>query len=380
MTSPQPPSASKYEAALATAAMMRTSLTPDEMIRRMAEAVAQRRESLADWAARSLEQLWAFADPYDPESMGRFTAKAAQVMHAAQTNVARSTAAAQRQQLAAVGVNINPVPSDPKNVRASKVTIVDGKAELERTTTAVVEYAKPANDAAATAEPEQVRPRARVTVSDTPPERPRSRVTVKVAESTEELLERPAKTYRYERSKGASHDAANDAAKSRVRVIVDDNLMLAQRLAEAESLAQAADLDDRVIGYRRIVHPELSRGGTCGMCLVAATRMYEIGELKAIHDRCWCTVAAVTKDHDPRNVNDADLKRFYADAQGTYRATLKRTRYQVDEHGEFAAVLVPKAEYRSNKQRAKDRAKAAEEKALAKRLQARIKQTSATGG
>ena len=371
MTSPQPPSASRYEAALATAAMMRANLTPDEMIRRMAEAVIARRESLAEWAIRSIESLWAFTDPYDPESMGQFTAKAAQVMHAAQTNVARATAAAQRQQLAAVGVDVNPVPSDPEVVRASKVEIVDGKAQLERAETAAVEYVHDGPPPA---------PKA-AEVGPEPVESPRkSRVRVRVADSTEELLERPAKTYRYERSQGASRDAANDAAKSRVRVIVDDNLMLAQRLAEAESLAQAADLDDRVIGYRRIVHPELSRGGACGMCLVAATRLYQISELKAIHDNCNCTVAAVTEDYDPRNVNDDDLARFYKDAQGTFRATLKRTRYKVDEHGEFAAVLVPVAAYRSREQRAKDRAKAAEEKALAKRLQARITQTSATGG
>jgi hypothetical protein len=93
------------------------------------------------------------------------------------------------------------------------------------------------------------------------------------------------------------------------------------------------------------------------MCIVAADRLYKVAELKPIHHNCKCTVAAVTKDFDPQSINDTDLGRFYKDAKGNTLRDLKRTRYQVDAHGELGAVLVPKVKHRSHADRAKDRAK-----------------------
>ena len=368
----------------------------------MADAVIAKRLDVAEWAMKALAQLWAFTDPYDGASMKAFVGKAVRVMAAAQTSVAKTTTAAQVAQLAAQGIVVPPVvPSNPVDVRAPRVAIVDGVAQLDRSPVEVT-YKTP--DAPAASAPTLVnpepasarsdvakparRPRAKVTVTDSTPRRaapakPRARVTVVDSStpttsvkqtssrvqvtirdsSTAEVLNRPARAYRYQKSIGASEKDAQDVAAARLRTIVDDNLMLAQRLAEAEALAQAADLDDRVIGYRRIVHPELSRGGVCGMCLVASDRIYKISDLKPIHEDCCCTVAAVTKDHDPGGVNADDLKRFYEDAKGTNRESLKRTRYKVDEHGELGAVLVPKAEHRSRAQRAEDRAQRAAEQA-----------------
>lgn len=339
MTAPISYSEALAQAATAYAAAQAAAQTPDvgDVVRGMAERTVSHREKVAAWAVRLIEQLWSAVNPYDAGQVADFAQQAARVVEAAQTSVARATAAAQSQQLAAMGVEMpTPVPSAPVDVRAADFDIEDGVADLDYEST-TVEY-EPEPDAPETAKP----PRVRVTVQDS---------------RTEEVLTRPARVYRYERSLGQSSADANAAAKSRVRVIVQDNLMLSQRIAEAESLAQAADLDNTVIGYRRIIHPELSRGGVCGMCIVAADRLYKVAELKPIHHNCKCTVAAVTKDFDPQSINDTDLGRFYKDAKGNTLRDLKRTRYQVDAHGELGAVLVPKAKHRSRADRAKDRAK-----------------------
>jgi hypothetical protein len=337
VTAPISYSEALAQAAAAYVAAQAAAQTPDvgDVVRRMAERTVSHREKVAAWAVRLIEQLWSAVNPYDAGQVADFAQQAARVVEAGQTSVARATAAAQSQQFAAMGVEMpTPVPSAPVDVRAADLQVEDGVADLDYETT-TVEYQPDV--------PEDVKPaRVRVTVQDS---------------RTEEVLTRPARVYRYGRSQGQSAADANAAAKSRVRVIVQDNLMLSQRIAEAESLAQAVDLDNRVIGYRRIIHPELSRGGVCGMCIVAADRLYKVAELKPIHHNCKCTVAAVTKDFDPQSINDTDLGRFYKDAKGNTLRDLKRTRYQVDAHGELGAVLVPKVKHRSHADRAKDRAK-----------------------
>ena len=302
-----------YSEALVQAASLYAAATvsPDagEVVRVMAENTISRRESAAEWAINLIEESWVFIDPYDGAQVQSFAHKAAQVMRSAQTVVSRVTAAAQTRQFAAMGVSVPALlPSAPVDVRASAVDITGGVVDLDHDRI-VVDYDS-----------------GRGQVRDV---------------STEDIFNRPAREFRYRKSIGDNN--ADESARGRVRTLVHDNLMLAQRIAEAESIAQAADLDRSVIGYRRIIHPELSRGGVCGMCIVAADRVYEVSELKPIHRNCKCTVAAVTQDFDPASVNSADLEHFYEDAQGNTVRDLKRTRYKVDEHGELGAVLVPRA-------------------------------------
>ena len=50
-----------------------------------------------------------------------------------------------------------------------------------------------------------------------------------------------------------------------------------ERIAQQEVLAKAVDLDRpgvKILGYRRIIHPELSRGGRAGCASPAADRLY----------------------------------------------------------------------------------------------------------
>jgi hypothetical protein len=71
---------------------------------------------------------------------------------------------------------------------------------------------------------------------------------------------------------------------------------------------------------------------------------------------CKCTIAAVTEDYDPADdLNTVDLNALYKDAGGNSVAHLKRTRYQVDEHGELGPTLVPKSKYKPRTTKSKVR-------------------------
>jgi hypothetical protein len=93
--------------------------------------------------------------------------------------------------------------------------------------------------------------------------------------------------------------------------------------------------------YRRVLRPELSVTGSCGLCIAASDRIYRVRELMPIHPpSCKCTTLPIVGDDDPgRSLNRVDLDRLYAEAGSTAAADLRRTRYKVNEHGEFGPVL-----------------------------------------
>lgn len=165
--------------------------------------------------------------------------------------------------------------------------------------------------------------------------------------SVDRLFERPAEKYRYEKSVGKDDTVANQMAEDRISNLVDNNLILSARLASQQTLKLVSDNDDRIIGYRRVIHPELSAGGVCGLCVAASDRQYYVSELQPIHSRCKCTIAPITKTHDPgMQLNRADLDQLYvhaADATPGVRSTsgkaLKRTRYDIVHHHELGPVL-----------------------------------------
>lgn len=78
-----------------------------------------------------------------------------------------------------------------------------------------------------------------------------------------------------------------DAAQSHLEQLVRLDLQMAHREA-AHAHMQA---DKRVVGWRRQVNP--SAGGTCGLCLVASTRVYRRINKLQIHRGCNCSVHAV---------------------------------------------------------------------------------------
>lgn len=172
-------------------------------------------------------------------------------------------------------------------------------------------------------------------------QRPRPRdvapAPVSLRATPDELVwSRPAETYRYERSRGVDDETAIQRAVQRAEQIAATDINLAQREATRRHLTAVPE----VRGYRRIIHPERSAGGTCGLCIAAADRLYFVSELLPLHGRCQCTQLPVVGSLDPgKRLNAADLERVYAEAGTTGAADLKATRYRVDEHGELGPVL-----------------------------------------
>lgn len=334
MTAPADRLTYRQAAAAAKAIHAAGSAAPDPVstVANMAEQIIAARENAAAWAKTAVRHLWAAVDPYDPKQVQVFAEQAAALLGSAQTAAVRVAAAGQAQQLAAAGIVVNAAPSNPIDVRAPGAVVKGGQLVLHHGAAHV--------DYAGTGGPVKVS---------------------KADMSTQGVFQRPAAVFRYATSVDAA-DAAGQAV-ARIDSLIDDNLMLAQRLAQQQVLVAAVNLDTggtrsgpKVIGYRRLIHPELSRGGTCGMCIVAADRIYSVAELMPIHAECKCTVGAVTEDHDPADdLNAVDLAQLYKDSGGNSAAHLKRTRYQVDEHGELGPVLVPKKAYKPRSAKSKVR-------------------------
>lgn len=132
-----------------------------------------------------------------------------------------------------------------------------------------------------------------------------------------------------------------DVAIGRASRAAQLNVALAARNQASATLKAAADRD-LIIGYRRVLHPELARGGDCGLCIADSTRIFKADHLMALHPGCHCVPLPVTRTSDPgAAINDADLGRIYGDAHGDSAAKLRSTRYRVDEHGEVGPVLRP---------------------------------------
>lgn len=147
---------------------------------------------------------------------------------------------------------------------------------------------------------------------------------------------RPFNEYRYYMSKYDDFDRALAAQRQRAESLVDTDLSMATRKASKDTLESTK----KITGYRRIVHPELSRGGSCGLCVIAADRVYKKTELMPIHDKCKCTVLPVTNKSDPGLQLNADqIAAFYDAAGSTEGSALKRVQAKVSMHGEIGPVL-----------------------------------------
>lgn len=162
---------------------------------------------------------------------------------------------------------------------------------------------------------------------------------LRVGTALPDVYARLGEQYRYSLSR--PRNSPEDALRvtlNRANVMVDTDLVLAARKQSQETLKSSK----HVIGYRRVIHPELSEGGTCGMCLVASDRLYRKADLLPIHARCHCEVVPVTKDEDPgSSLNNLSLGDLYDHAKGDQIFDLVRTRYRVEHHDELGPQLVP---------------------------------------
>jgi hypothetical protein len=201
--------------------------------------------------------------------------------------------------------------------------------------------------------------------------------------SHERVYERIAEGYRWQViTEGLSEDAALERAVTRAEVVADDDVTLAMRHQARQWMADHDEAD----GYRRVIHPELSQGGTCGLCIAASDRVYHRRDLLPIHGRCHCEVLPIVHGQDPGGPLNADtLASLYQAAGTTAAAALKATRYQINEHGELGPVLTVRGQrFRGKRQVALTRspdpaARAEAELAALRPTLARLQERAAAG-
>jgi len=270
----------------------------------MVRSRAARRDTIESLLTDRLAASWLLTDPYDDQQVSLFADAASELMVTGQQAAVSLAMAAEMFYLEQLGVQVDGFfPDVPDEVRTF-----------------------PTGVAGSFGEPVPVKVGGRES----------QRLAVG------EVFQRPARQLRAEVADGRSFDDALAHSAERVKIIAGTNLSLAEREAENLFLREAKRQSAKVIGWRRVIHPEVSRSGSCGLCVAASDRIYKVEDLKPIHNRCRCETLPITKDNDPGDeLNQADLNQLYKDAGGTYAADLKRTRYRVDEHGELQAVLVP---------------------------------------
>jgi hypothetical protein len=162
---------------------------------------------------------------------------------------------------------------------------------------------------------------------------------------------RIADQYRWEQiANGADPEKALAKAKLRAEQAVDTDVSLAVREQETHTAKRLG-----IKLYRRVLHPELAKSGlSCGLCIVAADRVYGVDKFKReIHLNCNCEMLPIENGKDPGiSLNADDLESLYkaaGAAVGTDRETgggakqlgaLKRVRVAITEHGELGPILV----------------------------------------
>lgn len=121
--------------------------------------------------------------------------------------------------------------------------------------------------------------------------------------------------------------------------LLEDEALTDATSASNQSSVERYDQSD-VKAYRRIIHPERSQTGSCGLCIAASDRYYTTSELLPLHARCKCTTAPIIGRNDPGlTLTDQDLKNLYEQAGGTHRQQLSNVRVKTIRHGELGDIL-----------------------------------------
>ncbi|MDE8648087.1 hypothetical protein PXH69_24210 [Rhodococcus qingshengii] len=261
-----------------------------------------RRRALLLHAEGRLDRLLKNVNPWDGASVQQFVDAAAKISVAAQQQSVTLVSATQRSYFSDQGIDFDFIPEVPDEVRlysdrASEFVtpklVRSGKEKVERL-------------------------------------------------NVEEIFNRPIREYRKNVKKGMDESKALAIVANRAKMYIESNVALAEREAETQIYAEAKRKSPKILGYRRVIHPEASESGVCGLCVAASDRMYYVEELKALHNRCKCEVLPVTKDLDPGlTLNEHDLAKLYDTAKGTSAKKLKQVRYKIDDHGELGPVLAP---------------------------------------
>jgi hypothetical protein len=268
---------------------------------------SQRRETLMNNIQQQVIAHWRTVNPHDGNQVQKFTERAAQITTAGQKQMVSLAAATQKTYFTQAGIDFSFIPEVADNVRLWSDF--------------ATEYAKP----------EKVKENGKVS----------ERLPLT------EPFNRVARDYRREIANGKSEDEALAKSIDRATIIVDENLALAEREAERQIIDKASKANPgKILGWRRVIHPEASKTGVCGLCIVAADRTYKVGELKALHARCKCETVPIFKNNDPGlTLNTQDLQAIYAAAGDTTSGrALKKVRYQIDMNKELGPQLMKAAD------------------------------------
>lgn len=137
---------------------------------------------------------------------------------------------------------------------------------------------------------------------------------------------------------------AEQKVEERAQRMVESDIQTTYRNTHANAMRH---VPKTVLGYRRVVHPELNASGmSCGLCIVASTMVYSRSDLLPIHASCKCEVVEIYEIDgelfDPgKQINEEDLRAFYHEAgQSTHGWDLKRQKYKVIDHPEYGPTLV----------------------------------------
>lgn len=140
-------------------------------------------------------------------------------------------------------------------------------------------------------------------------------------------------------------DQAVKIGRQRLISLVTTDLQLAMRDQAAHSFKGQG-----YTGYRRV----LTGRENCGLCVLASTQRYHVGDLSPIHPGCDCDVAPIHAGSDPGQViNEGVLESLHEQMQTTFGADDRGGRYLqtpdgktvsyrdilVREHGELGPVL-----------------------------------------
>jgi hypothetical protein len=161
----------------------------------------------------------------------------------------------------------------------------------------------------------------------------------------EETYKRPFRELWGGLKDGKSFNDSFTAAQSRVKRLASDDIAISQRSATVAVLSSS----ERVTGYRRVIRPEMSKSGTCGLCIAASDQRYGKERLMPIHSKCSCTVMPIIKsrtgkEQDPgREINGQDISDLYKQASKDSKESgkdLSSTRFKVAESADLGPELL----------------------------------------
>ncbi len=149
---------------------------------------------------------------------------------------------------------------------------------------------------------------------------------------------RLADQYRYQASIGTPVSDVMAGVVARAKAMVATDIALSFREQSHRNMISTPGFT----GFRRIIRPEMSKNGACGLCIAASDRIYARADLLPLHGgSCHCTVLPILNGVDPgRSLNQGELDYVYGESGSMRAEDLRTTRFRVEQNGEIGPVLV----------------------------------------